>query len=823
MRLNELPELVIVSPFPPDRSGVAGYVAQFLSQLQRYYNCILVRDDEQAASGVIACRTISSAEFLARADLHKRVFYHLGNSSHHLRALELLECVPGVVVMHDFFFSEMLQFKSMQKKSGVPVSALVESHGASGLFAFFKNGGISAFPCSRFVFEQANVVLVHSEFVSSLTKSSYGAAASEKVIRIPFPRKVAGLCSSDEKSHARRRLGFAEKDFIVSSFGLGMPSKDHETIIEAWAESDLGSGSDAHLLFVGEYGDPAYRARVERFISRCGVGGNVHLVGYADAEAYGDYLKLTDVAVQLRLASRGETSAAVLDCLSHGLPTLANAHGSVREISAQALWLLDERPSSAQLSTALDCVRGDLALRQRLSDNALLYVKERHNPESTLTACIDAIEAAATNSRLKNEADCIERYAAACPNAGSQEDEAFCRSIIANRPRIGLPQILVDISALVREDLKTGIQRVVRSLLLEMLSSPPAGFIVEPVYLDDSLSYRYAHQFILSHFDSTQRINDKLVAATAGDIYFGVDLHTDTTIRSARLLVDWRRSGVRIVNVLYDLLPLQRADCFPENVHGEFGEWLKCILDCSDCILAISRTVAEDLSAVANDLGCSQTHRRPKIGWFHLGSDIEASAPTTGLTEELAKVSEQIRASTYFLMVSTLEPRKGHGLVLAAFEELWDSGFEGSLVIIGRQGWMVQPLVERLRAHPQLNKRLFWLDAVSDEGLEQLYKNASALIAASEGEGFGLPIIEAARHGVPVIARDIAVFREIGGSGVSYFPSEGAHNLAQHLREWLDMPQASRPDPGCISSLSWRQSADQALDILLDKPNARWV
>jgi glycosyltransferase involved in cell wall biosynthesis len=495
----------------------------------------------------------------------------------------------------------------------------------------------------------------------------------------------------------------------------------------------------------------------------------------------------------------------------------------VREVSRQALWLLDELPSSAQLSTALDCVWGDPALRQRLSDNALLYVKERHDPEATLTACIDAIESAATDSRLKYEADCIERYAAACPNASSEEDEAFCRSIIAKRPRIGLPQILVDISALVREDLKTGIQRVVRSLLLEMLSSPPAGFIVEPVYLDDSLSYRYAHQFILSHFESTQRINDKLVAATAGDIYFGVDLHTDTTIRSAGLLVDWRRSGVRIVNVLYDLLPLQRADCFPENVHGEFGEWLKCILDCSDSILAISRTVAEDLSAMANDLGCSQTHRMPKIGWFHLGSDIEASAPSTGLTDELAKVIEDISGSTYFLMVSTLEPRKGHALVLAAFEELWDSGFEGSLVIVGRQGWMVQPLVERLRAHPQLKKRLFWLDAVSDEGLEQLYKNASALIAASEGEGFGLPIIEAARHGVPVIARDIAVFREIGGSGVSYFPSGGAHNLAQHLRDWTDMPQASRPDPGCISWLSWRQSADQALDILLDKPDARWV
>lgn len=816
-------ELVIISPFPPDRSGVADYVVQILPYLQRYYKCLLLCDREPGQSIPTLCSTINASEFLARPELHKRVFYHLGNSPYHLQALALLQQVPGVVLLHDFFFNEMLQYEGIAKKSGPPFSAIADSHGASGLFAFLHQGDGIALPCSRAIFEQANAVLVHSDFARSLASKWYGAAACEKTVQIPFPKEIAERAPSEESAAARRRLGFAETDFIVSTFGFGTPSKDHESLIEGWSLSEPGSRSDACLVFVGEFGNPSYRARIEGFIAKCGVGRNIRFAGYADANVYKDYLRISDIAVQLRTESRGETSAATLDCLAHGVPTLSNAHGSTREISPQALWLLDEAPSSAQLAASLDRLWRDRELRQRFSDGALSYVRQRHDPEAAVSAYVAAIESAASSARFQHELDCIEQYTQARTGRSAEEDEAFCLNLLANRGRIGLPQILVDVSALIREDLRTGIQRVVRSLLLEMLSNPPQGFVVEPIYLDDSLRYRYARQFVLAHFGMQQSIEDRLVSASADDIYFGVDLHTHTTLRTRDLLVDWRRSGVRIVNVLYDLLPLQRPDCFPNYVHDEFAEWLTCILDCSDSVLAISQTVARDLAAMTNKAPPSADQSAPGIGWFHLGSDIEASAPTKGVTNDLARLLDQINGSKFFLMVSTLEPRKGHALVLAAFDSLWDQGFDGSLVIVGRQGWMVELLVERLRAHPQINRRLFWLDRVSDEALEMLYKSASALIAASEGEGFGLPIIEAARHDVPIIARDIPVFREIGGSGISYFEADNAKELAEFILAWLAIPHASRPDPACVKWLSWRQSVEQALDVLLERPGARWI
>ena len=76
-----------------------------------------------------------------------------------------------------------------------------------------------------------------------------------------------------------------------------------------------------------------------------------------------------------------------------------------------------------------------------------------------------------------------------------------------------------------------------------------------------------------------------------------------------------------------------------------------------------------------------------------------------------------------------------------------------NLVIVGKQGWMVSDLCDESRRHPELGMQLFWFDEISDAELGHLYATCTCLIAASEDEGSGLPLIEAAQHGLPIIAR----------------------------------------------------------------------
>ena len=193
-----------------------------------------------------------------------------------------------------------------------------------------------------------------------------------------------------------------------------------------------------------------------------------------------------------------------------------------------------------------------------------------------------------------------------------------------------------------------------------------------------------------------------------------------------------------------------------------------------------------------------------------------SSPPTHGLRPDAKAVLSAILARISFLMVGTIEPRKGHAVVLEAFNQLWQSGHELNLVIVGKQGWMVDAFLEQLRSHAEYNKRLFWLEGISDEYLESVYAASTCLIAASYGEGFGLPLIEAAQHRLPIVARDIRVFREVAGEHAFYFSGTSPEDLACALQRWLALYEAGRhPVSGRMPRLTWEQSARQLLQIVL--------
>jgi len=169
-----------------------------------------------------------------------------------------------------------------------------------------------------------------------------------------------------------------------------------------------------------------------------------------------------------------------------------------------------------------------------------------------------------------------------------------------------------------------------------------------------------------------------------------------------------------------------------------------------------------------------------------------------------------------FLAVGTIEPRKGQAQIINAFELLWKQGGEANFVIVGKQGWMVEQLIQQIHGHAELGRRLFWLEGISDDYLGKVYGASTCLIAASEGEGFGLPLIEAAHHRLPIIARDIPVFREVAGDHAFYFKGLEPQALTDAVRQWLELyKQGKAPRSGNMPRLTWKQSAEQLLKIVL--------
>jgi glycosyltransferase involved in cell wall biosynthesis len=381
----------------------------------------------------------------------------------------------------------------------------------------------------------------------------------------------------------------------------------------------------------------------------------------------------------------------------------------------------------------------------------------------------------------------------------------------------GVRRCWVDISELVRYDWQSGIQRVVKNYLLNLLRHPPAGQTVLPVYATtQEYGYRVARRFLnealgLAPPPADER--DPAIDPQPGDTFFGLDLQPHLVPVHEAYFRELRRRGVRVAFMVYDLLPIRLPDCFHADAAQHHTRWLEVVAQ-SELAICISGAVAHDLRDWLAE------HRpqgaMPEIRHVHLGADIGSRIATRGLPPEADSLLERMRERPSFLMVGTIEPRKAHAAVLAAFEQLWAQGADCTLVISGRPGWMADELMARLRSHPESGQRLLWIADASDEFLEAIYRACAALILASRGEGFGLPLVEAAQRELPLIARDLPVFREVAGEHAWYFGDDSPQGLADSIRAWLDSyAKGEHPRPQGMRWLTWEQSAAQ-LRALLD-------
>lgn len=377
-------------------------------------------------------------------------------------------------------------------------------------------------------------------------------------------------------------------------------------------------------------------------------------------------------------------------------------------------------------------------------------------------------------------------------------------------------QILVDISELVQRDAKTGIQRVVNNVLKEWLENPPEDYRIEPVYATLNEGYRYAKEF--SHRFTGEKVEflpDELIDFAPGDIFVGLDFQPQIVYSHRGFYKTLMQQGVSVHFVVYDLLSITMPNNFAYGTDKYFKQWLEVIVAC-DGVACISNSVLKDFKHWIKTSGI-----RYKKGFsfksFLLGSNIINRNEESQISASITKLINNFKSRLTFLMVGTLEPRKGHEQVLFAFEQLWKSGQNVNLVLVGKQGWKVDALTNHIRNHSELNMRLFWLDAIDDESLGKIYDHSSCLIAASSGEGFGLPLVEAAKHELAIIARELPIFKEVCEGNAYYFSGNKPDDLATAIEKWIDLyNQDKHPASKKIEKISWYNSAKHLLSILMN-------
>ncbi|MGH8783405.1 glycosyltransferase family 4 protein [Paraburkholderia sp.] len=451
-------------------------------------------------------------------------------------------------------------------------------------------------------------------------------------------------------------------------------------------------------------------------------------------------------------------------------------------------------------------------LRQHFGEEAMHAItaipQQIRLPEAVARCYADAIEQAYSTPGAAVVAQAMQadiQAIAALPNGIPAASRGIVRSFPSPWRGGGHKRFLIDISELARIDSGSGIQRVVREITRRALETPPQGWRGEAVRIrDGQLRHTYTKPLSLLNFAPLD-LPEAPLDVRPGDVLLCADLYPIITLAEFEELRRLRLSGLRIVLLVYDLLPLRCPQYFNDDfVELVTENWYGNILGIADAALCISQFVADDVMAWLDEEPRLRNRPLP-IGFAHLGADFqndsrqEESQDQSSAATLAALDNAQKRPSV--IMVGTVEPRKGHPQVFAAFENLWKADEKLNLIIIGKQGWKMDKFADQLRRSPELGKRLHWLHGCSDAEMRALYGAGSGLIMASHSEGFGLPIVEAFQAGLPVLARDVPVFREVAGEHARYFSGDDPHTLAAAMRSWAANGFTPRPSSG--SEFTW--------------------
>lgn len=637
-------------------------------------------------------------------------------------------------------------------------------------------------------------------------------------LRIPAERIVvigAGfdekfVCPYGEADGQRRLQELGVTRPFVLMVGNGDWRKNTLGALQAFAElpRDL---RDAHELVLTQAGEDVEQALEQEYAS---LRGQVHILGRVDDATLA--LLYRECRVLYFPSHYEGFGLPVLEAMALDAPVISSNAGALPEVVHDPGLQFDSESRHEGVALLTHVLADESfreAARRGAREHALAFTWE-----TTARKAVQALRDLATRRPRKTRVSTaqwpvqqdVELMADALMEAdvsGERALEDGLRAISLH----GVRRVLVDITEIVRLDARTGIQRVTRRFFagLAAIARERGAFEVEPFWWTEQ-GIRYARDYVREHLGVSCEGEDVAVQVQPSDLVFMLDSSWWSPERFDDLHARVHAAAGEVAWMVYDLIPIRFPETCDPGMSPAFTAWLTHAVRTADGFICISEATRHDLKAFMDDV-LAPDARRPWTRSVYLGCDLDPDAPSASSEKGIALLSA-IGGRPRFTALGTIEPRKDYKTVLDAFELLWARGVDVALVLIGKAGWHVDELIERINGHPERAKRLFWVQGANDADVRSLLEGSSALIQASIWEGYGLPLIEAGSLGVPLLVSDIAVFHEIAGNSATYFPVGDAVALADAVTRALNDNPVCDPVP--IRSRDWTEASADLAAIL---------
>lgn len=243
----------------------------------------------------------------------------------------------------------------------------------------------------------------------------------------------------------------------------------------------------------------------------------------------------------------------------------------------------------------------------------------------------------------------------------------------------------------------------------------------------------------------------RVPAPTAGVRRYYLQASPHHLHRPERVRAKLRIEQARFICLVHDLIPIEYPEYARPGGAATHLRRVHSMADLADGLIANSQATADSMSRFLT--GPSP----PPIRVAHLGCDPLPDGDGTA----------PLVPHPYFVVLSTIEPRKNHLLLLNIWRRMIETlGPERTphLAIVGRRGWENEMVVDMLERSTAIGGHVHELAGFSDRALGELLRGARALLCPSFAEGFGMPVTEALLSGTPVICSDLPALREAGGT-----------------------------------------------------------
>lgn len=372
------------------RSGIADYSADLLPFLGEHCDLRLVHLPEQPISGEINRRyRVVAAELAGIGD--RLPIYQMGNNPYHSAVAELARDRPGVLVLHDLVLHHLLVEGTLKEGDfNAYHESLTAEHGWLGEAAArprrwpggWADAAQFALPANRRLVASQRGVVVHNEWAAEQLREDV-PGLEVRVVSMGVP--LGPLANARAGQELRQKYEIPADVPLLGSFGFQTPIKRTETAIRALASPGL---QDVHLLVAGQVAAACDYLGTAR---AAGVEGRVHLLGFLPFNELEAAIAATDLCLNLRYPTAGETSASLLRILAIGKAAIVSDHAQATELPDSCVVKVPLGDGEVEaLVRSLTELLQDPGTLAKMGEAARHHIATVHDPEASAQAMVEA-------------------------------------------------------------------------------------------------------------------------------------------------------------------------------------------------------------------------------------------------------------------------------------------------------------------------------------------------------------------------------------------------------------------------------------------------